>query len=174
MRHAENDEERCISPSGRGPCPFAKAAGTDYCERHGAGCAAAMAAKRRANKYKIEFAKRRYEDFMSDDKYLDLQDEIALMRVTLEQVLKKCDSGNAFYRTADRIARLASQIQGLVVACDKLKSKSHTTMSKTEALNFASEIGNIIAEYIEDEKVMDVIIERMVGLIGDTNEPKHE
>lgn len=136
--------------------------GTKYCSRHG-GVPQEQAQKReRARLYRVEMWQRRLSEFNDSDQVKSLREEVGVLRILLEETMKRCREPNDLLQFSARIQSIAVDIQKLVTACDRLERNMGEMMDKPTTIKFAGKLIEIVSEEITDVDVLDRISHRVL------------
>jgi hypothetical protein len=146
----EDSPDRCQGVSARGQCLFRAVEGTAYCPMHGGTAARAFQVRQDQRKYKLAKWQDRVNEFADDDQLKSLNDEIGILRMTLEQVLLACHEATDMLLYAPKIADLVAKIEKLVVTCHKLEASTGVLLTRNAAFKLASQIVDIVARHVTD------------------------
>ena len=143
--------EACQGNTGNGRCNFRAVAGSQFCPIHGGGIARAANQRQELRNYTLStiFGKRAAE-LASSTHLKDLTDEIALMRLSLESVLKLCKSDTDFLLYNDKIATSLKTVQSLIESMQKLQEKNKELVDRQTLMAVADDILSIILNYVGD------------------------
>ena len=152
-------DDRCQYHSDReGQCTNIAEPNSVYCKRHGKGL------------YQLNKWKARVDEIKNDDNRRSISEELAILRLTLENVLNMCDNASALAVNYSQISTLTSQISNLVQLSVKLEKALGLVVSQDELSILASTITSIISEYIKDPDELTEIADRIaaerVSLLG--------
>lgn len=166
-----------ISRCAKSNCPYEKVERTDFCPRHGAN----KQLEKRANKLqydlKVERIRKRVDLLSVDPKRYRLDEELALMRVTLEDTINaittRGDADYALFQGSDTIRNLITTIGKLTQDCVTQSRALGLLMTADQFLEEVQKIIDIIATEIDDEETVIRIanrIGRCFGVEGLTSE----
>lgn len=161
-----DDPNRCQASNRDGQCRFLRAPGIDMCEAHGA---MKLAAQKRdtLKNYRLQRYNDRLMEKKGSNEIKGLREEIAILRMTLEEVLlaadvKQSPDENGILLFSPRITALVDQITKTIVACHTLEEKTGNVLDKSKVLIIADAISSIVSRYISDS----VILEKISSEIG--------
>jgi len=107
--------------------------------------------------YRVEIWNRRLREFSESSVLKSLRDEIGVLRLLMEETLKKCHDATDLFMYSARIQSIANDIQRLVTACDKLEKSTGEMMDKPTAIKFAGRLIEIVSRNITDMDALDAI-----------------
>lgn len=146
--------EICIS---NGTVTYRVVPGTKFCPRHGGPSQKKAQDTKRANQYRLTVWQNRLDEFTESDTVKSLRDEIGILRIVLEEMMNKCHDKNELLMYSAKISDLASKIEKLVTACDRLERNMGEMLDKPTALKFAASVVDIIGRHVDDVDVLDKI-----------------
>lgn len=160
----DDDPNRCQAVNNQGQCHNIAVPGGKVCMVHG-GNRQDDANKLAAIKnYRLTKWKSRVDDFADNPNVKSLREEVGITRLQLEELMSKCENNTDLLMYSDRIAKLITQIQGLVLSCQKLEEKAGTMLDKTQLFVIAEAIVVIISDHVTDPDALSIIS----GKIADT------
>lgn len=160
LQHTKIEEDRCIKTN----CIYEKTPGSDYCSRHGANKDITAKTTQSLYQFKLDRVRRRTDLLAIEPTRYKLDEELAILRLTLEDTVNKVTSSDdeyALFSASDTIKNTVMAIEKLVGSC--------VTQSKNLKLLFTHEdlreqvqmMIDIIAEEIEDEDTIIRIAHRV-------------
>lgn len=167
--------ECCQATLGTGRCHYKAAPGAQYCFLHGGGASAGKAKRQELKNYLIQSEHgRRAGELANSGALKDLTDEVALVRLALEGIIKTVKSNNDLLLYSDKISSLSRTIQGLVETVQKMQEKNKELIDRTTLLGITDGILNVILKYVEDpdnqrligEEIYECIIKGMGGEVS--------
>jgi DNA repair exonuclease SbcCD ATPase subunit len=172
IRCEPDDPERCQSVSPRsGQCPYKSAHGSKYCQRHGANKHVEAERKKSLKLYRLQIWQQRLEEFAESEQATTLRNEIAILRITLEEILNKCQDNNALLLYSQKISDLALKIEKLITSSHRIEKSLGQLLDKSTALNFAGQVVDIISQHVEDPAVVDAISNSMIDALSTLTKP---
>jgi len=166
-RVESDSPDRCQSLYKEGQCPFRKVEGSDYCAMHGGNSVLEAAKRASLRNYKLTKFQARLDRFATNPKVKDLRDEIAILRMTLEERLNSLNGPNDLIIHSHVISDLVLKINTVVSSCHKLENSMGQLLDKQAILQFGSEIIRIISEEItEDPELLNRIADKIMNVYG--------
>lgn len=158
------DPQRCqASSQSYGQCPFKALPETKYCPRHGG----IQAEKRNEAKgerlYMLAEWATRFGRQADHPKLKSLREEVAVLRMTLEARLNKCKDEEELAMRAGGVVELVRELAKTVRTCHALEMSMGTVLDKPQAEAWVTEIGAILANYIEDPAILQMIAEDIIA-----------
>jgi hypothetical protein len=157
----EDDPSRCQGTNVRGQCQFRAIEGTKYCPMHGGNAARAFQARQNQRKYKLAKWQDRVNEFADDDQLKSLNDEIGILRMTLENVLTSCNEATDMLLYSPKIADLVSKIEKLVVTCHKLEASTGVLLTTRAAFTLAAQIVDVVGKHVTDADAVAAIADEI-------------
>lgn len=155
VRVSENDPQRCQGSTGRGPCGYKQAPGSQFCPLHGGSSSGVSQDRAALRNYKLAGAYGdRANGVAATGNVKNLADEIALMRVTLETIFNSIKSPNDMLLYADKIAKLTDGINKLVTGWQKLEVANKELLGRETVLNIFDQLMEKIVELVTDPDVI--------------------
>ncbi len=159
---------------GAGQCTNVQVKGSQYCLRHGGHHAAIDAKNEGLRNYRLTTWRARVNEFADNPQAKSLREEIGIMRLQLESIMNRCPTDTDLLMYSDRIGSLVSQIERLVVSCQKLEEKTGSLVDKTQLLTIADSIVKIIAGFIKEPEDLDIIGQQIIFVISKACVPEYE
>lgn len=138
---------------------------THRCPRH---CGAQVKRKQEAERvmqYRVQVWNSRLKEFTNANEVKSLRDEIGVLRLLMEETLKRCETPGDLLAFSARIQAIANDIQRLVSACNKLETSMGEMMDRPTAIKFAGRLIEIVSSEIDDSDVLDRISHRIIEII---------
>lgn len=155
---AEHDGERCQHVGPKFQCNMKRVGSEDYCIYHGGQGSLRKEAETGLNNLRITiFNSRRISELTQSDKVFSLFDEIAILRMMLEETLNLCTSPTNLLIQTNNISELIIKIERLVSSCQKMEHITGQYLSQAQLSEFATKLIGIISEICPDH--LDKIIE---------------
>lgn len=162
-----DDPNRCqASIKSKGQCLNKAVPGGKYCLAHGGHVQVHAAKEKELNNYRLNQWKQRVSEFGSSNKIKDLRDEIAILRVLIEERMNSCRSTLDLLIHTQPLSELIMKVDKLVNSCQNLEIKMGLTLDKSAVVQLAQVIVSIVSKYVEDE---DALIQ-IAAEIGDAIE----
>lgn len=162
------DPGRCQGITNLGQCMMRATQG-DRCDIHAGHLQ--HAPKSEIRNYRLTKWQARINEFADNDKVKSLREEIGVLRILLEEIFNKCNDSTDLLLNTGRLSNLVIQIEKLVVSCHKLESSTGLLLDKTQILQLADVISEIIARYVGNQEEMNLICEEITLSIVAANNP---
>jgi hypothetical protein len=162
----ENDDPcRCQATNKFGQCTNKAVPGGTVCLVHGGNKQMESQVKASKNIYYLGKWQNRVEEHASHDLVKSLREEIGILRVLLETRFRTCHDEMDLILQSQPIAELVSKIEKVVTSCNKLESHLGHHLDKQQILVFATQIINIVSNYVEDPNIIETIGEEILTSI---------
>lgn len=175
----EGAPNRCQAVGPQGQCMNEAVPGGTNCPVHGG--AAQVDSKQRTSlrNYRLDkWSAKMRSDLAAKcdgDHVKSLRDEIAILRICLEERLNVANTPLDLLLHSQAIADTVMKVERLVTSCHKLEGSMGQMLDKSAILQFASEVIDIVGGVIKDEddlnKVANQILQA-VGRLGTVDEEK--
>ena len=175
----EADPNRCQGIAGnQGQC-YNMAVKTEdgvygnFCLAHGGNKFLESQKKCAIRNYQLDKFKGRLNRHAGSSGLKSLRDEIAILRMIMEERLNACRDATDLILNSGAISDLVLKIDKLVSSCHKLEGSMGQLLDKSAILQFAAEIIEIVGDEVQNEEVIEAIgnrIMKAVGHIGDESE----
>ena len=146
-----------------GQCMYFASENSSYCAIHGGNSGQQSAVKQEMNLYRVRKYQKRITDMKLANGARTIDEELAIMRMVLEEVLNKCelegDMGLMLYST--KISELVNNIKNCVITADKLATRAGLLLGRSEALVIAGKVVQILSEEITDPAQLSRIAEKV-------------
>ena len=146
-RVAEFDPDRCQAVIKSGQCNFRSAEGSNFCYMHGGNKAAEAQMKKNLHRYRLAKWQNRLDDLTDSVSIKSLRDEIAILRLLVQERLNLCNDQSELLMHSTAISRLVMQIQSLSLSCAKVENALVDLMDQQAALDTAQEVVTIVYQY---------------------------
>lgn len=161
----EFDPNRCQGSTTRGPCPYKATVDNRFCPMHSAGPTAHLARKEAQRNFRLNTWQARVNEFADSTEVKSLREEVGIMRLLLENTMNRYKTPDDLYAGTGKIADIIGRLEKLVGTCHRLELANEMLLDRHTVLKIASTIVEIVGEYISDEKVLDLIGEKIVTSI---------
>lgn len=169
-----DDPDRCQAVVANGQCPYKHVPNSLYCPMHGGNRAVQKQEKDNIRNYQIAKYQARLDQFAENPKVKSLREEIALLRMILETTVNKCNDPDDILMFSNKISDLVMKVEKVVTACHRLEQSTGQLLDRSMALNFASQILDIIAKHVQGD-VLDQISNEIIRSLADIQTvPKDE
>lgn len=156
--------DRCQSNRGsQGQCWNMKQGVSQYCPAHGGNRANDTAAKKDLELYRINSYLQRTKEIETNPSLMSLNREVALMKAIIDEKMNLIRDQNSFLQYHGGLTDLIMKAEKLVTSCHRLNERLGNMLSTQQALQFAAEILEIIADEVKDSDVVEKCQERIIG-----------
>jgi hypothetical protein len=158
-----DDPERCQANGlNGGQCLYKHAEGSEYCGLHN-GLENAQRRTKELNLYKLKRFSKRIAELKEATGARTLEEELALLRMLLEETINRCETEVELLLYSDRMVDLVVQIRNTVLAAEKLASRTGMLVGRAEALTIAAKCVEIISRHVTDDKQLNAIAADLQG-----------
>ncbi len=165
-----DDPRRCQSNDANGQCKFVRVEGSEYCNQHGGHHAITRERKEGLRNLKLTKFKARLAILGNSSHLMSLRDEIAVVRMTLEELINSCEGASDLIMMSGQIAALVNNIGKLVKDCHSIEEKTGHLLSKDTLSQFAGKVIDIVVKHVEDEDARRRIAGDIVHAVGECSE----
>ena len=173
-----DDPNRCQGVTPQGQCPNLATRTEDgeygnFCLAHGGNRFVQTKKEQSIRNYQLDKFKAKLNRHVGSSALKSLRDEIAILRMIMEERLNKCNDETDLLLNSGAISDLVLKIEKLVSSCHKLEGSMGELMDKSAILQFAGEVINIIGTVVTDEQQIELVgnqIMAAVGRIGDNED----
>lgn len=145
--------------------------GVANCPLHGANMQLASQEHKSMRMYRLAKFQKRVERFAGHDKLKTLNEEVALLRMLVEEKVKRCEDMTELLIVAGPVTDMVMKVQRLVESCDKLETKSGNLLSKQQIQSIATQLMQAVAakinEFAEVKKLEDDDVSSLLESIAD-------
>ncbi len=120
-------------------------------------------------KYRLKQHGERVAQFACDDDIKNIRGEIAISRMTLEDIWNSCTNTNKLLLQIDRVQQSVGQIQKLIESAQRMEEKTNTLIDKKIVVVIADSIVNIVSTYVKDPDALTDIAERLCASIANAD-----
>jgi len=168
-----DDPNRCQCVTGHGQCYNLAIEGSRYCGAHGGNKAQDVQTQKNLSGYRLAKYQNRLSEFSDSDKIKSLRDEIGILRILIEERFNySCKTETDLLLHSGPLADLVMKVEKLVSSCDRIESKLGLMMDKTQVLQLATEIVEIIGNFVTDEATLTDIATQIAATIDRMAQPK--
>lgn len=162
----EFDPNRCQATiRNSGQCLNKQHPGSNYCLAHGGNRAADSNFKKAKRMYQLRTYNKRLQELEQSEKSQSLREEVAILRMTLEEKLNKCETETDLLMQAGPISDLILKIEKVVTSCTKLDILLENHLDKQAVVTFAQSVIRIISETIHDKDKLRSISDQIGELL---------
>lgn len=167
QRVEEDDPERCQAVTRTGQCKLKAVPNGKTCLIHGGAMKLKSDEEKNLKNYRLAKFRVRATELGSSSHLTNLTDEVAILRILIEEMVNSCADASELLLRAGPLADLLMKSEKLVSSCHRLDSKLGNLLSKDKVMQFAQLVVEIISSEIDDEKILDVISARILKALGD-------
>lgn len=161
----ELDPERCQGSTTRGPCPYKGNIDGRFCPMHAGGSNIHHLNRKAVRNFRLTQWQSRVDEFADSTEVKSLREEVGIMRLLLENTMNRYKTPDELYAGTGKISDIVGRLEKLVGTCHRLELANESLMDRSTVLRIASAMVEIIGEFITDEKVLDIIGDRIVTAI---------
>jgi len=161
------DPDRCQAMTSRGQCSNFSVEAGNFCMAHGGNNAVKKQAVADKRNYALGKWQQQVGDKADAPQIKSLREEIGIMRVLLEVVVRKCDGAVDIILQAGPIGDMILKIERLVTSCHKIESSMGQLLDKAELLKFAGAVVQIIGDEVEDEATIGRISDKILASLNE-------
>jgi hypothetical protein len=168
LRKCKNAEDpnRCQGVGANGQCWLVKVTNSDYCMCHGGSNTIRREEKEETELYQIGVFKARLSRQKSHPELKTLNNEIAILRMTLEARLNVCETDTDLILAAPSLGDLVMKVDKVVQNCHKMEEKMGMHLDKSIILHFAGEVVTLIGKVVTDKDQIKRVAEGIMSIIG--------
>jgi ribosomal protein L29 len=167
-RVADDSPDRCQATMKTGQCTGKKIPGSDYCKMHGGAKMEDQQKIAGLRNYQLTKFQARIQQLGDSSEIKSLRDEIAILRMIMEERLNQCkDTMDLIYQSGP-ISDLVLKIERVVTSCHKLELSSGSLLDKQAIMQFGTELVSLINEEIKDEILVSRISNKIFETISRT------
>lgn len=167
IRVDDNDPTRCQASTHRGKCNLKAVSEGKYCLIHGGASELKNKEKQNLKNYRLAKFRVRAAELGNSDNLTSLTDEVAILRILIEEMINSCNDASELLLIAGPLADLLMKSEKLVSSCHRLDSRLGNLLSKDKVMQFAQLVVEIISEQIDDEHKLDIISAHILKALGD-------
>ncbi len=168
-----DNPRRCVGETSQGQCKFLAIPDMKYCPIHAPGGTMGIILKRQEKAlYDIKRGEvlHRLNQFRSHPDSKNLTVELGIIRLTLEEILNKCESNWDFVANSATILRLTEQIEKLLKSNIRVEQLTGELMTLEQVTQIAQALITLIAEHVTDVEVIQKIADGFNHIINNSQE----
>jgi len=170
-----DDPLRCQNINAAGnPCLNKALPGCKNCSACGGAVEIRAQENQRVRTYRLAKFQARMDELVEHPHIKSLRDEIAILRIMLEERLNSLNTPIEIMAHTHTIADLISKIEKTVTSCHKLEKSMGEYLDKNTIIQLGMEMVQIITKHVDDTKAIDNIANDVSDLIGRTIESNEE
>lgn len=168
-----DDPRRCqhVIPT-RGQCTLQAVEGGSYCISHGGAGQAKVNRDGELRNYRLGKWKAKIGQHTDPNSIKCLRDEVAIMRTLIEEKMELCGDVHDLMLQSGPISDLVMKVEKLVTSCNRLETHLGAMLDKTQALQWAAEIVEIVGKHVEDEEALSAIADELMQSLDRLAQPK--
>lgn len=167
-RVEDDHPNRCQGGGVNGQCPYKAVPNSKYCPRHGGNNSQSSSRAMIKRQYDLAQWQAKTDHFSEHDSLKSLKDEVAILRVVLQNIIQLCKTDTDLMMFAPRISDIISDIKSTVVAMHRLDTNLGVMLDRTAAISLAANMVDIITEEIADPALAERIGKRFAILVLNT------
>ena len=167
VRVKDDDPNRCQASTRSGPCNLKAVPGGKYCLVHGGAFERKNQETKNLKNYRLSKFRVRTAELGNSDNLTTLTDEVAILRILIEEMVNSCDDANMLLLRAGPLADLLMKAEKLVTSCHRLDSRLGNLLSRDKIVQFAQIVVEIISNEIDDSNVLDIISAHILKALGE-------
>lgn len=167
IRVKDDDPNCCQATTRSGPCNLKAVPGSKNCLVHGGAIERKNQETKNLKNYRLAKFRVRATELGNSDYLTSLTDEVAILRILIEEMINSCDDENELLLRAGPLADLLMKSEKLVSSCHRLDSKLGNLLSRDKVLQFAQLVVEIISNEVDDERALDIISANILKALGE-------
>lgn len=160
------DPKRCQAVTKDGQCMMLSVPEGQNCMLHGGNKQLDQQEKHSADMYRVSVFKGRIARQKNHSEVRTLGNEVAILRMLLEERLNKCASETDLMLESAKISELVIKIEKLVTSCHKLEKHLGQHLDKAAILQFAGEVVEIVGKTVTDKEQIKAVADGILVAIG--------
>ena len=166
-RVEEDDPMRCQTNMRTGQCRNKATTLGGTCPAHGGNSVLEAQTKKSIRNYKLAKFQVALDRHADSPRLKSLNDEVAILRMTLEEVLNSCDGAHDLLLQSHLISDLVVKIEKLVKSCHSLESSLGMMLDKQAILAFAQKVIDTVSKEDLTENQLTSISNGILQAVGD-------
>ena len=148
----EDSPDRCDGITAHGQCTFKRVENSKFCRIHGGNATEITNRKNAIYQIKAARVRERHEQFSDAEGWRSTREEIGILRLTLEEILNKCDDSSSLTLSVPQISQLVGQIDKLINNSLKLDEHLGKLISEEKMILLINALLDAVYETIGDEE----------------------
>lgn len=169
-RAQPDDPNRCQSITKFGQCPNLAMEGVKHCKIHGGAYQQTQNEVKNMNRYRVAKWQERIKHFGTDNNIKNIRDEVAILRMLMEERLNQCATPVDMILQSGPISDLVMKIERVVTTCHNLEKSMGFLLDKQQILQFADRVIAIISESITDQALVEQIATRIAAALEENKD----
>lgn len=159
-----DDPRRCHGIiGGKSQCINKACENSNFCPAHGGNTGAQAAERKALRNYRLNKFHQRIGELGSSDEIISLRDEVGILRLLIEEKLNQCQDTSQLLLISGPLSDLIMKLEKVIVSCNKLESRLGNLLDKTEIINFAQFVVDVISRYVKDDVTLETISKEIIG-----------
>jgi len=169
-----DDPRRCQHVFKTQQCWSEAVEGGKMCMRHGGNKEMERNARESLHNYRIGKFQAQLERHADSPAIKSLRDEIAILRMSLEERLMRCNDATDLILQSGPISDMVMKIDRVVNSCHKLESNMGQHLDRQSIIRFASKLINIIANELDDDETVANIAQQILEVADADKNSEHD
>lgn len=132
-----------------------------YCKKHDG-------TVKNIKNYNIALKQDNYEQKTTSEKRKDLTEEVALLRIMIEEIWNRCQNTDELIIMFQPLTILIDKTEKLVASMHKMELQSQQYMDQQQMMEFAQKIVEAIDECVSDPQIRSAISKRIENIATET------
>lgn len=176
---AEDSPFRCQNVTSQGQCYLETVVDDDgnhgkFCMVHGGRHFLEAKKKESMRNYRLTKFQAMLERHADAPGIKSLRDEVAILRILMEERLNKCQDNTDLILQSGPISDLVMKIDKVVSSCHKLEGSMGQLLDKSAILLFASQVIDIIGQVVTDKEQVEEIGARIMKAVGQLSNEEND
>lgn len=159
-----DDPMRCQAITSNGQCINKAVVEGGNCLVHGGNKQLEKIERDNIRNYRVKKFQQALVHHTDSPKLKTLNEEVAILRMLLEEQLNQCDDVFDLTIKSHIISDLVIKIEKLVKSCHSLEASLGGLMDKQAILTFATKVIDVISGEIDDEEILTKISDGIIGV----------
>lgn len=169
----DDSPNRCQAVTKQGQCRGVKVEGGNYCMMHGGAKVAEAKQRQGLRNYQLTRFNARLQQLGDSGEIKSLRDEIAILRMLMEERLNQCKDNMDLIYQSGPISDLVLKIERVVTSCHKLELSAGSLLDKQAIMQFGSELITLVSNTVKDEVMLAQLSEAIYATIARTIDPSN-
>jgi hypothetical protein len=146
-------------------CGNKRVDGVTRCPLHGANKKLRAQENSSMRLYRLAKHQKRVGEFADHDKIKSLREEIAILRIMLEERWNSCQDEHELLLQSNNLCNLVMKIEKLVTSCDRLDGRLGNLLDKQAVKNLATSLMQILATELQEFSEVNNIETEAVSML---------
>lgn len=153
----DDDPNRCQNVGSRGQCYNLAVEGGKFCLVHGGNKTIQAQKAKELRNYRLTRNKVRLIELGNSSGIKSLRDEIAILRMLLEEKFNAITNTNEMILESGAISDLVLKIEKIVTSCQRLEEKTGTMLDKAQVMAVADQLIDIVTKHVPDTNIVEAM-----------------